>query len=126
MGTVMQLKPSEDINIDLDRLVEVYEKMGVTGNSDAVVRAVEHIEDQLVSISRLYHAGRFREAGVHADNLSCIAAQIGMDSLVSVATDVTVCAEASDTAGLGATVARLTRIGTQSLDAITDPPMSAG
>jgi hypothetical protein len=119
---VVILQPQESIEVDFDRLVEIYEHMGATGEQGKVVRTVESVGGQLELIEGLYLAGNFQDVAVCAERLIALAQNIGMQSVVRVAETVSDCAQCGNAAALGATIARLARIGGASLEAIIDPP----
>ncbi|SIT83607.1 hypothetical protein [Pontibaca methylaminivorans] len=112
----------EHIRLEPDRLTHLCREMGAFGADDLLCRAVEELALRLERCERLWRAGDCTELRRCARSTIGIAEQIGMVSLARVARDVVDCADRRDPAALGATVARLARIGERSLSAVWDSP----
>lgn len=110
----------EQVRLDSDRLAELYIQMGEVGAQDVVCRAMEELTARLVKINESYTADKARELRKGAKGLIGIAEQIGMHRLAKVARDVCNCVDQNDPLALGATLARLQRIGDGSLVAVWD------
>ena len=110
----------EQVRLDSDRLAELYVQMGEVGAQDVVCRAMEELTTRLVRINESYRSNKRRELRKGAKGLIGIAEQIGMHRLAKVARDVCNCVDQNDSLALGATLARLQRIGDGSLTAVWD------
>ncbi|WP_175581761.1 hypothetical protein [Pseudooceanicola sp. HF7] len=110
----------EDVRLDPGRLESLFLQMGEAGAEDVLCRAMEEIALRLSHTERLFRQGRMEEMRKSARSLVAIAEQIGMNALARVAGDVTCCIDAADEVALTATLARLLRVGEQSLTAVWD------
>ncbi len=120
MEQVTLLKQDENVQVDPDRLGEIYEQLGESGAEDVVCRAMEELAVRLSYTERMHREGALPEMRKSARSLVAISEQIGMHSLAKVAKDVTACIDVQDMVALGATLARLLRIGERSLTAVWD------
>lgn len=110
----------EQVRLDSDRLADLYVQMGEVGAQDVVCRAMEELTVRLARVNASYLADKRRELRKGAKGLIGIADQIGMYRLATVARDVCNCVDQNDLLALGATLARLQRIGDSSLSAVWD------
>lgn len=110
----------EKVRLDSDRLVELYAQLGEVGAQDVVCRAMEELAVRLARIDEAHRAYRLSVLRKGAKSLIGIAEQVGMQRLADVARDVCHCADEMDPVALGATMARLMRIGDRSLTAVWD------
>jgi len=120
MKHVTQMKPKEAANVDHDRLNELYTQLGQSNAEDIVCRAMEELALRLTHCDKLYRDKAWGDLHKSAKSLVAIADQIGMPAVSSVAGHVTICIDRADTIALAATVARLLRIGEDSLAVIWD------
>jgi hypothetical protein len=120
MEHVLKIRLQETVSVDQDRLGALYAQMGETGAEDVVCRAMEELALRLAQCNRLYRAGNWGGLRKCTRSLIAIADQIGMTVLSRVAQDVTDCVDRMDETAVAATLARLIRIGDQSLSAIWD------
>jgi hypothetical protein len=114
------LRHDEGVRLDPDCLAELYADLGEHRAERVFGTAVEDISARLGDLER---AAQLRDvAGLvrAADRLAHVARQVGMTSVVRVAGDVLIAARAGDVAAIGATAARLARIGDRSLAAVWD------
>ena len=116
----MQIRPSEPVSVDQERLGALYTQLGEAGAEDVVCRALEEHSLRMTQCDTLYREGRMPELRKNVRSLIAIAEQIGMQRLAQVAGDVTGCIDADDPVSLAATLSRLLRIGERSLTAIWD------
>ncbi|MDT0681057.1 hypothetical protein RM543_00040 [Roseicyclus sp. F158] len=113
--------PDDHIRLDLDRLGHLIENLGPAEAEALVRRALDRLDSRLTELGQLARSGvRPPELVRLARGLAAIAEQIGMSKLARVARDVSVCAERGDEAALGATLARLQRVGERSRAALLD------
>ncbi|KZX97773.1 MULTISPECIES: hypothetical protein [unclassified Sulfitobacter] len=117
---ILQMRPSEVVAVDADRLGALCAELGEAGAEDVVCRALEEMATRLSRCAEAYASDRVRELRKQARALAAIADQVGMELLKRVALDVVHCVEIADRTALGATVGRLLRIGDTSLTAIWD------
>jgi phage-related minor tail protein len=121
MDNLAILTHEEAVWLNHDILSEMYKGLGKARAEDVVLRAAEELSVRLSAVETAYFQqdrGRLLKA---TKSIVGVAEQIGMTLLARVARDVVACGQASDEAGLGATLARMMRIGDQSLAAIWDP-----
>lgn len=122
MEQVTLLKQDEIVQLNPDRLEELYTQLGEAGAEDVVCRALEELAVRLSHTDRCWRDGRMADLRKSARSLIAISDQIGMHMLSRVARDVTHCAESGDGIALAATLSRLIRIGERSLSEIWDLP----
>jgi len=111
---------NEKVSLNSDRLAELYIQLGEAGAQDVVCRAMEELAVRLANINEAHLTYNGRDLRKGAKGLIGIAEQIGMQRLADVARDVCNCADENDPIALGATLARLLRIGDCSLTAVWD------
>ncbi len=120
MDHVLKIRLKETVHVDQDKLGALYAELGEAGAEDVVCRAMEELALRLSHCSRLHRAGQWDELRKCARSLIAISEQIGMLVLARVAHDVLESLDAYDVPAVAATLARLLRIGEQSLTAIWD------
>ena len=120
MNHVLKIRLSETVHVDRDKLGALYAELGEAGAEDVVCRAMEELALRLSHCSRLHGDANWADLRKCARSLIAIAEQIGMLVLARVAEDVIETIDASDHPAISATLARLLRIGEQSLTAIWD------
>lgn len=120
MDQVLKIGLKETVHVDQDRLAALYAELGEAGAEDVVCRAMEELALRLSHCSRLHTAANMPELRKCARSLIAIADQIGMHALARVAGDVINAVDVDDGPATAATLARLLRIGEQSLTAIWD------
>lgn len=119
---LMQIRPTEQVYVDQERLGLLYTQLGEVGAEDVVCRAMEELALRLSHCKKL-HKDKDR-AGLRKSvhRLIAIAEQVGMALVAQVATDVMICIDAGDDIATAATLSRLIRSGERSLTAIWDLP----
>lgn len=120
MNHVLKIGLTETVHVDQDRLGALYAQLGEAGAEDVVCRAMEELALRLSHCGRLYAIENWDDLRKCARSLIAISDQIGMHILAHVAGDVINSIDASDRVATAATLARLVRIGEQSLTAIWD------
>ncbi|WP_299562464.1 hypothetical protein [uncultured Sulfitobacter sp.] len=118
MNVVVQIRPSEKITLDEERLDGLYQQLGEAGAESVVSRAMEELAVRLSQCSMLWQRGHAEHLRKNARSLIAIADQIGMSHLALVARDVTACIDLDDEIAVAATLSRMLRIGERSLTAI--------
>ena len=118
MEQVAILVHDERINFDPDRLTELYVKLGESAAESVVCRALEDMSIKLRRIEAAFWSHDIAQVRDNADGLIEVADQIGMHTLARVAKDVSFCVGKGDVVALGGTLARLLRVGDQSLSSI--------
>jgi len=108
------------VRLDPERLEALFEQLGDTGAEDIVCRALEALAARLGHADRSFREHRIKDMRKDTRSLIAIADQIGMSLLARVAGDVIASIDAGDHIALGATFARLLRIGERSLCEIWD------
>jgi hypothetical protein len=120
MTHVLQLRPTEQVRLDPERLGSLYAQLGVASAEDVVCRALEELALRLAHCDQLYRKQSWTALRKNTRSLIAIADQIGLLKLSAVAGDVTACIDRGDGTALAATLSRLLRIGERSLTAIWD------
>ena len=114
------LAPKERIVLDHARLQSLFDDLGDGAAEDVVCRTMEELAVRLSYAERLCRSGQYEEMHKVVRSLIAISEQVGLTLLARVAGDVCACINTSDRVALGATLARLVRIGEHSLSAIWD------
>ncbi len=117
---VLQFRPTEQVNLDQDRLGSLYAQLGSAGAEDVVCRTLEELALRMSHCDQLYRDADWANLRKNTRSLIAIADQIGMMMLSRVAGDVTRCIDNGDLTAVAATLSRLLRIGERSLTAIWD------
>jgi len=120
MQQIAMLVFEEKVRLESDRLAELYAQLGEAGAQDVVCRAMEELAVRLAHIDEAFRTCKLTALHKGAKGLIGIAEQVGMQRLADVARDVCSCAEDPDPVALGATMARLQRVGDRSLTAVWD------
>lgn len=120
MTAVLRMSHEEPVRLDRDQLELLYVQLGTSGADHLVTHALEELAVSLARVRKQYRRGRIDELRVSMRTLKALARQVGMTLLARVAQDVLDLTERDDAAALGATIARLARIGENSLIAIWD------
>ena len=120
MEQVAILVHDERVSFDPERLAELYTQLGEQAAEGAVCRALEDMSIRLRRIEAAFWSRETEKVHENAVALVDVADQIGMHTLSIVAKDVAVCITRGDIVALGGTLARLLRVGDQSLSAIWD------
>lgn len=118
MKQVTMLAMSECVELDADKLEELYEELGDAAAEDVVCRAMEELAVKLAQTDRLYRSGQIEEMRKTVRSMGAISGQIGMIMLARVAGDVMACIDAKDSTALAAVLQRLMRTGEGSLTRI--------
>jgi hypothetical protein len=120
MDQVLKIRLKENVCVDQDKLGALYAELGEIAAEDVVCRAMEELALRLSHCSRLHTANNYDDLRKCARSLIAISEQIGMLVLARVAADVINTIDSYDRPAVAATLARLLRIGEQSLTAIWD------
>ncbi|NCO87716.1 MAG: hypothetical protein GW886_13905 [Rhodobacterales bacterium] len=115
MGNVVQIVPRETVRIDHEPLARLYAALGTQGAEDVIARAVEDIAHRLARIETDHRDLAFDRLERGARMVAAVAAPIGLGDLSRVSAHVAACALRNDAAALGATVARLARLGRRAM-----------
>lgn len=118
---VFLLTHSEPVRFDPGRVADIYMELGEDRAEQLLSDAVEDVAVALSRLSKLGPHGSLTEIADIAEGLSTRAEHCGMIDLARVAGDVRGAAAQIDLAALGATMARLARVGDRSLAAIWGP-----
>ena len=111
MAEVAFIEHREVVRVDPDRLDSLHVQLGDSGAEDMIARALYDLGLRIHRIGQAWDAGDFVAIHDQSRTVSAIADQIGMVTLSRVAADVAGSVERGDHAALGATLARLHRIG---------------
>lgn len=117
---VSELKLAEQVFLDTERLDEICARLGEGGAETAICTAMEELAELLQLAGGLRRAGQVDVLGKTAAEVKQLAICIGMPGLARVSDDVRSLCAGSDAAALAATVARMRRLGEQSLLAMWD------
>jgi hypothetical protein len=117
-ATVAYLAPRDTLRFDPDPLARLYAEAGPDRAEDIVCRVLEEISYRLRGINAAHLGCEFDRLGREARGIAAVAKTIGLIDLAAAATHVHDCSKRVDATALGATVARLLRIGGRSLTEI--------
>ena len=117
---LVQIRPTEQVSVDQERLGLLYTQLGEVGAEDVVCRAMEELALRMAHCDRLYRPRDQAGLRKSVHTLIAIADQIGMGLVAQVAKDVIASIDQADDIAMAATLSRLLRIGERSLTAIWD------
>jgi hypothetical protein len=117
---VLQMRPTEQVCVDQERLGTLYKQLGATDAEDVVCRAMEELALRISHCDRLYRTSDWLELRKNSRSLIAIAEQVGLQKLAAVAHDVMQSVDQNDEVAIAATLTRLVRVGERSLTAIWD------
>lgn len=117
---VSQLRPFEAVSLDTELLDEMCARLGYQKAEAAISSAMEDIAVLLQYSGTLIKAGDLESLRMTARQIEGLAKRTGMVALARVGSDVHGLCHGADAAALAATVARMRRLGEQSLIAIWD------
>lgn len=117
---IVELKPVEHARLDHGRIVELGFRLGPVATDDLISNAMEELAVAFARIQRAYGGGRMDDLQECALAVEKLANSVGMTTLSKVAEDVAALCGTHDSASLGATTARLVRVGEMSLMAVWD------
>lgn len=120
MMKIERLANREAVWIDDRRLEDIVNELGCAAAQNVVGLAMEQIALAMTELRDLAVSGALEAAAVRADRLSRLAWQVGLVSLAGVAVDVAIAADRGDHPAFAATVARMMRVGNQSVTEIWD------
>ena len=120
MSAVLKIAYDETVRLDRSQLEVLYQSLGPIGADKVVNHALEEISIALTRGLKEYRDGRLDELRATVRAFVAVAQQVGMMTLARVARDVQELSMIHDPAALGATMARLERIGETSLVAVWD------
>ena len=116
MGNLAVLTLDEAVRLDAGRMGDIVDELGERAAQNVIGVALEQLAHALAEARRADMARLVAQA----DLLSRLAWQMGLVSLAGVAVDVGACADRRDATAVGATLARLMRVGNRSLTQIWD------
>ena len=117
---VLQMRPTEQVCVDQERLGTLYKQLGETDAEDVVCRALEELALRISHCDRLYRTSDWQELRKNSRSLIAIADQVGLQKMAAVANDVMSAVDQADPVAIAATLTRLIRVGERSLIAIWD------
>lgn len=120
MDQVTILIPQEAVRLDAEHLGTLYAQLGGVEAEDVICRAMEDLALRLTYAERVYRSDDRVLLRKTARTIAAIADQIGLQLLAQVARDVAGSLDTGDAVALGATMARLLRIGGASLTSVLD------
>ncbi len=117
---ILQMRPTEQVCVDQERLGTLYKQLGETDAEDVVCRAMEELALRISHCDRLYRTSDWQELRKNSRSLIAIADQVGLKKMAAVANDVMSAVDQADPVAIAATLTRLIRVGERSLTAISD------
>ncbi|WP_380056293.1 hypothetical protein ACFE33_02175 [Falsihalocynthiibacter sp. SS001] len=120
LGEKVDLRPEECVRLNPSRLTELYVELGHRAAENVIGRAMEELAVRLGEIEAAYWESDFAQVGKRARSIIAIADQVGLNGLSLAARHVTVTAKQDAPTAIAATVARLVRMGDNSLTAVWD------
>jgi hypothetical protein len=119
---VLELRQSERVIIDAQRMELLFIRHGARGAEAMVMDTVEDISDRLAEIEACYRANRLDGIPERAQRVSRLSSDIGLTSLARVARDLGISARGGDMVAYRAIWERLVRIGDRSLEQVWNLP----
>ena len=104
--------------MDSHQIETLCSDLGPYAAEDVICRAMEELAQRMRQLQEMARKGADEELNKGLRTLAAIADQIGMRSLSRVAHDVAACNERGDRVARAACLARLSRMGEQSLTAM--------
>ncbi len=120
VANILTVVHKETVQLDPDKLSDLYNELGQRGAEDLVCRAIEELAVRLTHCERLWRSNDVANLRKSARSLIAISDQIGMTAMSNIARDVTLAIDSNDTSAMAATLFRLIRVGERSLTAIWD------
>ena len=119
---ILALRPVEPARLDTHRIAEIVARLGPRGADDMISRAMEELAVLLARIHKAYGRRALHEVSEAAREIDRLAGHVGMPVLARVARDVARLSRrgGDDGTALAATIARLGRVGEDSLMGIWD------
>ena len=117
---ILQMRPTEQVCVDQERLGTLYKQLGETDAEDVVCRAMEELALRISHCDRLYRTSDWQKLRKNSRSLIAIADQVGLKKMAAVANDVMSAVDQADPVAIAATLTRLIRVGERSLTAISD------
>jgi len=115
---IARLIPGDVLRVDAEPLLRLRAIEGPQVAADRVARAREELAYRLARVAVHHRACAFDDLSADLRAISTAALPIGLTDLCMVAGHVLDCTARGDAAGLGATLARLIRLGEQALTLI--------
>ena len=120
MQQLMELRFSEPVLVDGDRLVELCVRLGESKAEEMIAVTIDQLWQGLEKLREHYGDGRLDQLADLAQNMSNNAENLGLLQFAGVARDVEACAIRLDGPALGACLCRLHRIADGSIDSVWD------
>ncbi len=117
-ASIAYLSLRDVMRIDPEPLAQLHAALGAQGAEDVVCRALEDISHRLRRLVEDHAQGAPDKVARGARSIAAVAAQIGLRDLSVVAGHVLDCNGRDDPAALGATLARLFRVGKRAVNEI--------
>lgn len=117
---VSDLKLEEPVHLNADRLEEICDELGYSGGEEAICLAMESLAVMLHESVTTWRSDDMHALEQVTRQIAGVADRIGMAGLARVSDNVLSLCGGRDTTALAATVARMRRLGEQSLLAIWD------
>lgn len=108
----------ESVQVDTARLEEICEALGVRAGEAAICRAMEEMAGLIRAAQDAWKRCDLDELQLGARHVRGVAERLGLVTLARVARNLAELCRGSDAAALAAVVARMERLGEQSLIAI--------
>jgi len=109
-GNVVMLQPAEAVELDQDRVVELFIDMGEIGAQQAVSDALAELRTLVAGLEQEYRAGSWRGLADLGSRISVLAGNIGFVSCQRAAQGVVSGARDRRAGDMPALLARLTRV----------------
>lgn len=117
---VTDFRPSDHVRLDRSRVGRLYAQLGDRNAEDVLCRAIEELAVRLAHCETLWRKEEHVALRKSARSIVAIADQIGLQTLSSVAVDITRTIDMEDDVATAATLARLLRTGERSLTEVWD------
>ncbi|GGE56870.1 hypothetical protein [Actibacterium pelagium] len=117
---IQRLNPREYLQVDADRLAEVYLRVGLEKGEQRVAQTVNDLTCLLDHLRAVSRTGRLGATARSAGRLHSAAQTMGLTSLQRVTTDVQKLCQNPDPVAMNAVLLRLERVADSSIKVISE------
>lgn len=118
MNNIVHLRIDEQVRLDRDQFEALFLQLGASGADQLVASAMEEMALLLTQVEKCHRQGKLGDVQVGVKGLVSLAQHIGMTTLARVGRDVLSLIQSYDSTAYCAAMARMGRIGEESLVAV--------
>jgi hypothetical protein len=120
MTNIVTLRPKERVQQNVEPIATIYRNLGTSSAEGVVTRALGELALAMSGLAEQVRSHQMSDLAQQFRRLGRMAENLGMVSLATVASDLTICLHRSDATAFAAVWARLLRIAECSLACETD------